>query len=392
LLFYNGWRQIQTLISHETVRPQTKEVIRMKTRTLVTQIGTRMIFVVSVLFIMVTLAVPSSNLAQETKATRDEVDCSIPAKFIKSRPHPRGTPTPVQIGLLFIDIDAINDAKQTYNADAFGLVSWNDPRLSEESLGRSLEDCRVMLNEIWHPYPANVNRVKAEKILQDFVDIDKNGTVSYRQRYSAELSSDFDFRNFPFDTQVLKAVIVIYGQDADEIVLSADKKSTGMRKEISVEGWNIELEDPVISTEYMASQSLHVPRIDFRLSAERVSGYYLWKVIVPLGFIVLMAWCVFWIDPSQIGPQIGVSTATVFTLIAYRFSLGFLLPRVAYLTKMDKFVLLSTVLVFLALGEAIMTGKVAVQGKKDMALRIDRWARVIYLILFAIVITFSLLV
>ncbi len=351
-----------------------------------------MISVASLLFVMVILAVPPSNLAQETEAIHDGLDCSIPAKFKKSRPHPRGTPTPVQIGILIIDIDAINDAKQTYNADAFGFFSWNDPRLSEKSLGRSLEDCRVMLNEIWYPPLASVNRIKGEKLLQDFVDIDKNGTVRYKQRYSSELSSDFDFRNFPFDTQVLNTTIVSYGQDEDEIVLSVDSKSTGMLKEISVEGWSIELDDPVIRTEYVATQNRRVPRIDFRLSAKRVSGYYLWKVMVPLGFIVFMAWSVFWIDPSQIGPQIGVSTASVFTLIAYRFSLGFLLPRVAYFTRMDKYVLLSTVLVFLALGEAITTCKIAAEGKKDLALRIDRWARVIYLILFAIVITFSVLV
>ena len=104
-----------------------------------------------------------------------------------------------------------------------------------------------------------------------------------------------------------------------------------------------------------------------------------------------MAWSVFWIDPSQIGAQIGLSTATVFTLVAYRFSLGYLVPRVSYFTRMDTFVFLSTLLVFLALAGAVTTAKFAFDGKQHLAKRVDRWFRVIYLILFAIIIQYSFL-
>ena len=106
--------------------------------------------------------------------------------------------------------------------------------------------------------------------------------------------------------------------------------------------------------------------------------------------IVLMAWAVFWIDPSAIGPQIGLSTATIFTLIAFRFSLGFQLPKVSYFTRMDKFVFASTVLVFLALGAAIATSRLASQGNKELANRIEKWAKIIYLGIFAIIIIFTL--
>ena len=33
-----------------------------------------------------------------------------------------------------------------------------------------------------------------------------------------------------------------------------------------------------------------------------------------------MAWTVFWIDPKEIGPQVGVSTASVLTLIAFQYA------------------------------------------------------------------------
>ncbi len=47
------------------------------------------------------------------------------------------------------------------------------------------------------------------------------------------------------------------------------------------------------------------------------------------------------------------------TLIAYRFLLGGMLPRISYLTRLDYFLLGSTVLVFLALVEAACTSRLA---------------------------------
>ena len=134
----------------------------------------------------------------------------------------------------------------------------------------------------------------------------------------------------------------------------------------------------------------NVARIDFRLSAERDKKYYLLNVIMPLCLIVLRAWAVFWIDPSAIGPQVGFSTATVFTLIAYRFSLSYQLPKVSYFTRVDKFVLFSTIIVFIALGTAIATSKIASDGNRSGAKVIKNWSRYIYLFLFALILIFTL--
>ena len=61
------------------------------------------------------------------------------------------------------------------------------------------------------------------------------------------------------------------------------------------------------------------------------------------------------------------------------------LPRVDYLTRMDQLVLSMTVLVFLALGEAIVTARLAMQERYDTAIRIDNISRWVYLGLLATV-------
>jgi hypothetical protein len=334
------------------------------------------------LIIVLLLAVPSSGFTQEA-VQADEADCSIPKEL---RAPLKGSPPEIKIGVFFVDVQTINDKKQTFSCNSIFQLSWNDPRISEQSLGRSIEYCNIAIDKIWYPDITPANMVKAD-IYRKNVDIDKKGNVVWTKRLrNAEFFFDLVFQDFPFDTQVLHIIL----GTPDEITFAVDSEFTGIRKKLSLEGWDITLTEPVITSEQFKSHGT-IARLDFRLLAKRNPGYYLWKVILPLGLIVLMAWSVFWIDPSHIGPQLGLSTATVFTLIAYRFTLGFFLPQIAYFTRLDAFVLLATFLVFLALGLAITTSRLASKDKKDLALKIERISRVVYLVIFAFIIIYSFL-
>ena len=101
-------------------------------------------------------------------------------------------------------------------------------------------------------------------------------------------------------------------------------------------------------------------------------------VFLPLTLIVFMAWPVFWIDPSNVGPQFGIATSSVFTLIAY-------------LTRFDQFTLGCTLLVFAALGEAVVAARLARIGREKLALRIDLVTRLVYPVVFVGITSFTLL-
>jgi hypothetical protein len=124
------------------------------------------------------------------------------------------------------------------------------------------------------------------------------------------------------------------------------------------------------------------PVFSYRLPVQRHAEFYLSKVILPLAFIVLMSYLVFYIDPELLPPQVGLSTASVLTLIAFQFSLGYYLPRVAYLTRLDKFLMGSTVMVFTALTLAVLTGALARKGKKDVAGILERRMRWVFPLAF----------
>ncbi len=284
--------------------------------------------------------------------------------------------------------------EQTFTADVWFTKTWNDPRLSEQALGKSLENCIYKFSDIWEPHIIVVNQNGGDKLLDKIARVGPEGNVTVRQRYVGDLTSDLDFANFPFDNQRLHFILAAVGPDSQNIAFEVDEDTTGQREMFSAEGWQIKLIGGNSNNEIIKTLGnkpiLNLHRMDFILEAERDRGYYIWKVIAPLCLIVLMAWAVFWIDPKHLGPQVGLSTATVFTLIAYRFSIGFSLPKVSYFTRMDNFVLFSTILVFVALGTAIATSKISSDGENSLAKKIEKYMRVIYPVIFLAIIIFTL--
>jgi len=269
---------------------------------------------------------------------------------------------------------------------------WHDPRLSKKSLGKSLLGCELNLKQIWNPNLTIINKIKGtQKLHEDYATVDSNGYVTYDQRAQGDFSVHLNIKAFPFDRHLLPISILVFPYTRNEISFMIDKSVTGRRKNFTIAGWEIAKKvSTVISTEHIAPMKLRVPMVTFNLSAKREAGYYLWKIFLSLTLIVLMAWSVFWIDPDRLEAQVAISSATIITLIAFRFAFANLVPKVSYLTILDQFIIFSTMLVFLALGEAITTSVLAKKGRKTLAVRIDKWARWIYLFAYVVMITVTL--
>jgi hypothetical protein len=125
---------------------------------------------------------------------------------------------------------------------------------------------------------------------------------------------------------------------------------------------------------------------DLRISANRQRHFYVWKIIVPLCLIVFMSWTVFWINPGQFGPQIGLSATSMLTLIAFQFATTSMVPELGYFTTLDEFITGSTIVVFLALVQSLATSYLVSQEKEALALRIDLLSRYAFPLAFALLV------
>jgi cadmium resistance protein CadD (predicted permease) len=131
----------------------------------------------------------------------------------------------------------------------------------------------------------------------------------------------------------------------------------------------------------------------FSLEVERDTNYFIFKAIMPLILIVMMSWLVYWIDPSLVASQISVAVTAMLTMIAYRFALAGMIPRLPFLTSLDHFVLASTLMVFLSMIEVVYTAHLSTHDQLEKARMIDRRARWIappvYIALLIIIFTRS---
>jgi hypothetical protein len=277
-------------------------------------------------------------------------------------------PRPVTLGIFLIDILEIDSAHQTAMVDFLVRASWVD-----ESLVTDGNETRFLeADESWTPQIQIVGDLGMRKVA-DYLEVTPDGTVRERIRYVGKISSRMNLYDFPLDRQIVRIELV--SASRQPVTLALSRSDTGKPDDFTVADWDIG--DGEASAVTFEALDRSVPSIVYNIEATRHFGYYLWKVIVPLALIVFMSWAVFWIDPGAFAPQIGAATASMLTLIAYRFALGNLVPKISYFTRMDIFITGATLMVFFALLQAIFTSRLASKGNATHAQRIDdvcRWA------------------
>ena len=280
------------------------------------------------------------------------------------------------------DIDEVDSANQSFVANVYVEFRWHDPRLATaDSSSR-----RVAFDEAWHPRIQIVNQQHIFRTFPESFEVSKEGHVAYRQRYWGSFSQPLDLREFPMDSQQLEIQIVAVGYNENEVlfVQNPDEPS-GLADKLSVTEWKVShwIAEAMV---YLPTKNVE-PLSGFHLviHADRDVMYYAIKIVTPLLLIVAMSWLVFWIDPKESGSQISVAITAMLTLIAYRFSIGELVPKVSYLTRLDYFILGSTLMVFLALLLVIITSNLAKSGQVQLAIRIDRWSRIIFPLMLIII-------
>lgn len=298
---------------------------------------------------------------------------------LPSRPDGEGQPTLVHLGAYVVDLTAINEQEQTFCADIVLSWRWHDPRLRDPSA----KGIRIAaMNDVWNPRLTIINRRSAEFLYPNMVEIDRDGYVKALQRLSGSAAVPLDLHAFPFDRQDLFLEVVSRGYGPDEVRFVPATERTGRESQLSLAGWSAGKLTMRPFTKTLSTNGAGRPIVlsGFRIAvdAARRPNYYVIREILPLLFIVLMASALFWIPPTEHGLKIGISTAAIFSLMAYYVQLGRSLPRIDYLTRMDCFIVGSTILVFISFSQVI-AGMYLVRKKREAAVeRMEVWSRAAY--------------
>ena len=306
------------------------------------------------------------------------------------RPVPEGGgPTTIHVELVVLDVDEIDSANQSVTVNFFMRLRWEDPRLAR----LDGESTIYPLDDVWHPSPQIINQQKIWPTFQEQARVTPDGTVSYRQRYWGQISQPLDLHEFPLDRQQVDIILVAAMLSPEQVDFVVDEEvASGIADRLSLPDWDINGWKTSNAPYVAMAGDPEGAALTFSVIIDRQIGYYAWKVIAPLILIIMMSWIVFWIDPQEAGTQIGVATTSMLTLIAYRFMIGDLLPKVSYLTRLDHFILWSTFLVFGTLVVVVVTSTLAKSDRAMQARRIDQICRIAFPLSFGLVVVLSFFV
>ena len=311
-----------------------------------------------------------------------EVDAGM-----RARPGAASGPTVVSMELYIIDIAKIDDREQTFKADMSVRLKWHDPRLARPGASDVIS---LPLSDIWNPRLRAVNQRDVKTHFPEIARIDADGFVAYEQRYSGDFTTLSDIRDFPFDERNVTILMISVDHSPAEVRLDFSEISIDRADVFSIPNWSI----GDVSAEtgiFSAFGGREFLSINIDLYGKRKSSYLMWSVVVPLLLIVMMSWSVFFVKPKHLGSQMTLAATSMLTLIAYRFAVSAVLPPVPYMTRLDIFITGSTILVFLALVEAVVTGALADNEHNVFAERLDSIARVLFPSIYTVFVLITLL-
>lgn len=293
-------------------------------------------------------------------------------------------PTSVQVGLRMQQITGVDQQSENFGVVATLQMRWNDPLLAF-----SPADCACDLrtfnaasfaqyvsdrSSLWPDFTL-FNQQGRRFTQNDNVVVFPNGDVIYLERFSATLQApDFDFRNFPFDTQ--RFYIRLDAIYPEEFLLFQDLPGySALGDQLGEEEWIIVDFTTEVSSE-TASTTAPVSRFSYGFSANRHLSFYIIRIFVPIFIIIMVSWITFFL--KDYGKRVDVTAGNLLLFIAFNFTISGDLPRLGYLTFLDVILISTFAVTALVVAFNVILRRLELGGRAESAQRIDRYTLWIY--------------
>jgi len=316
------------------------------------------------------------------------------AEAVSPPPGPR--PIRVEIGFYLLNLVSVEERSETFDADLYLNLRWKDPRLAFTTPA-SGDDVRIYqgdtaaarLGEIWWPNIEFVNTSTPE-VTNRSLFVHADGTVDYQLGLSSTFRANLDMRSFPFDRQSLNIRIQSFEGDRRELVFEPDLAHMGFSADedyadLSVNGIEAETRSSAITGwgEEFSELLIHV-------NVTRSPRFYLWTVFFPVSLVLLLSCTIFFVDIQSFQNRVSIGLACFLACIATQFAMSFNLPKISYLTPIDRLFLVAYACMALGVGVSVVETSL-MRGHPEFIRRTDRLASLAIPLLYGMLVFFVVL-
>ena len=282
-------------------------------------------------------AVPAGS-GEITSALAPAPVVASASRALTDLPLDSGLPLVVRAGLAFVDVEGIDENKESFTATVDLRLSWLDPRLrypaEEAPIGYREwrgEAAADQLATIWTPEIGLANLrgepTRESRSLRLYPD----GRVELLRRVAASFGSPFDVRRFPFDRQQLQVELVSQDETADKVTLDYRQDDLLFSRAdpgIEIGGWTVgavNLNRDPLAGWYGESYA----RLRVTLEVDRQAIETVPSLFVPLLASLLIPLLATWLNRSRNGEfeiksfeLTNVVIGGLFAVIALNFTIN----------------------------------------------------------------------
>jgi hypothetical protein len=254
----------------------------------------------------------------------------------------------VETGIYVMNIYDLNPSTNTHYVDFYLWFKWKgeiDPTKNIE-FTNSVEDWGVTITPLYE---------EPEKL--------PDGNFYQALRVESRFVDSLSFEKYPLDEEKLNILLENSVYTSDKLVYLGDKEQSGYSHRVNLPGWeivNFELSsflyqyDTNFGDTRLKNGTQH-SILQYSLNISRPISFFLWKLLLPLIIVLATGWGSLLLNPDHSDSRITLPVTALLTAVFLQQTYSASLPDVGYLVLLDKIYVVTYILIFISIIEAIMT-------------------------------------
>jgi len=291
----------------------------------------------------------------------------------------------VKIGMSIDQIVNVDQQSETFTIVGSLQMIWQDPALafSPDSCNcpiKSMDLNGLMAfaskNDIFLPLFTFFNQQGNRWTQDQAVFITPLGKTTYRERFTVTLQApDFDFTTYPFDSQKFNVHIDLSVPTQVFSFEEIGNPVNPLGDQLGEEEWLLE-KFTQETTEVSYTKDLKNSRFTTTLEMKRHLIFYVVRIFVPLILILCVSWVVFFL--KDYSKQLDVASGNLLVFVAFNFTISDDLPRLGYLTLLDRMIITSFGCAALVVVISVCQKRLVAKGQEKLAAHIDNLVLIFY--------------